>query len=155
VRGGFGLGGGFLYGGEFYGLLAAQARIGVQFNDTWGLIYSNTPSIAVLDTSVASFVLFQDWNTVMPTVTLADVVDLGVGPSLDVYTAALCGGGECITGTALGFGLHQRVAFLIGSSFPNQPRRVGFQLGADLHETFGAYGLESLSLAIQLGAEWF
>ena len=166
ARGGFGIGGGMLVttADGFLGpVIALQARIGVQINHYFGILYANTPqvSLTLKDGVNPGFV---DWNTIMATLTLGHFFEIGGGPSFDYFNIARCSADAsvvtgdsplCTQASGFAFGTHERVAFLIGGLSGNGPRRSGFQIGIDAHQAFGTGGLIPITLIGQIGAEWY
>ena len=72
------------------------------------------------------------FNEIMGDVTIGDVLQLGVGPSIDVITT--CDAGYNPSCSKADFGLDARVGVAFGHRQGWQ--RSGFMLGVDLHPTF-------------------
>lgn len=158
IRGGFGLGGGIILtpdSGVVGGLVALQLRLGVQVNHYFGIIYANTPQVLVIGNGNGVGAAFVDWNTIIATLTLGHFFELGAGPSFDYYAGGACTLQGCVSGSGFGFGLHERLAFLIGGLSGNGPRRSGFQIGIDAHQDYVTDGTIPITLIGQLGGEWY
>ncbi len=138
----------------------AGVQLGVQLNDMFGVYYSGTGAIGVAGSSGATgsgasagaFV----YNSVMGDVTLANILQLGLGPSLD--TLAFGSSDVSTSGsqaTALGgtyFGVQTRVGIAVGGSKPGRHGR--FMLGLEVHPTF-ASGIVPISAFLTIGGGSF
>ncbi len=169
LRGGFSLNGGVMLlpntasPGPSFGF---AARIGVQLNHYFGIVYQNTPIVTFTAqesgqgvTMSAGFKAgFADYNSALLMLTLFHHLDIGAGPSLDFL--AVANGTLSLMGTTSGSssgvspGAHGRVAFNIGGLSGNGPRRSGFAIGVDAHPMFTGPG-QGLSLTAGLGGEWY
>lgn len=164
ARGGFSLGGGVLLSttdGVIGPVMSLSGRIGVQFNHYFGLVYQNTPLIT-FTTQSGLDLGFIDYNTLLATLTLGHFFDVSAGPSADFYLIARCRASIGLSGpsagcpseTSWGFGVHERISFLIGGLSGNGPRRSGFALGVDLHQAF-LDGYVPMTFTVNVGAEWY
>ena len=138
----------------------AGLQLGVQINDMLGVYYSGTAAIGVAGSngstgsgaSAGAFV----YNSVMGDVTLANILQLGAGPSLD--TMAFGSSDVSTSGsssTALAgtyFGIQTRVGIAVGGSKPGKKGR--FMLGLEVHPTF-ASGVVPISAFLTLGGGYF
>lgn len=164
ARGGFSLGGGVLLtptDGVIGPVMSLSGRVGVQFNHYFGLVYQNTPLIT-FTTQSGLDLGFIDYNTLLATLTLGHFFDVSAGPSADFYLIARCRASIGLSGpsagcpseTSWGFGVHERISFLIGGLSGNGPRRSGFALGVDLHQAF-LDGYVPMTFTVNVGAEWY
>jgi hypothetical protein len=168
LRGGFSLNGGLVHtpdgNGPAFGL---AGRLGVQFNSYLGLYYQNTPLVTFAPsqagTSVSFHAGFADYNTVLASLTLLDIVELAVGPSVDYAKYADCSAGVtgfvptsgCQSGSSVALGGHARVAIHFGGIFASgKGRRSGFMVNADIHPLLLS-DLSAFSATLGLGAEWY
>ncbi len=168
LRGGFSLNGGLVHtpdgNGPAFGL---AGRLGVQFNSYFGLYYQNTPLVTFAPSSAGQSVSFHagfaDYNTILGSLTLLDMVELAVGPSVDYAKYADCSAGVtgfvptsgCQSGSSVALGGHARVSFDFGGLFGDgKTRRSGFLLNADIHPLLFS-DLSAFSATVGLGAEWY
>jgi hypothetical protein len=168
LRGGISANGGvfLLPANPVGGAASLSARIGVQFNHYIGLYYQNTPIIGatVAHQQESATVVGADYNSALLSLTLANVFEIGAGPSLDYLGLAkgsisntsnvLTANPMLATGTGVVAGGHGRVAFYIGGLSGGGPRRSGLAIGVDAHPMFLSTG-KALSLTAGLGAEWY
>lgn len=143
-----GVGGAVVASGPDIGMGGAQLRLGVTLGDMIAFYYQPTGLIGALvnrpDGSEAAAGLL--WNTAMVELTFADMLQLGVGPSMDFVWGcdnAFQNEIECDTSDPL-FGLHGRTAFVFGGGGPGQ--RGGLTLSLDVHPTF--YESDEVALAV-------
>jgi len=167
VRGGFSVNGGLVHtpdgNGPAFGL---AARLGVQFNQFLGLYYQNTPLVTfapVRGAQSAGFHAgFADYNTILASLTLLDVLEIAVGPSVDYAKYADCSAGVtgftpsagCESGSSVALGGHGRVAFNFGGLFSGEGRRSGFGIAADIHPLLLS-DVSAFSFTLGLGGEWY
>ena len=168
VRGGFSVNGGLVHtpdgNGPAFGL---AGRLGVQFNSYFGLYYQNTPLVTFAPTSGAQSAGFHagfaDYNTILASLTLLDVLEIAAGPSVDYAKYADCSAGVsgftpsagCESGSSVALGGHGRVSFDFGGIFDNgKERRSGFQISADIHPLLLS-DLSAFSATLGLGSEWY
>ena len=150
VRGGLSAGGGFVYvtsdtGSAIAPALGVAGRVGVQINNLFAVYYQNMAAVPVGGGGTGFF----DYNAFMASVTGANVIDFGVGPSADVIMVS----SGSTTKTAALFGLHSRLGFQFGGE-PKHERRQGFSLALDLHPTFGPGGV-LFTMGASAGYEWY
>lgn len=143
-----GVGGAVIASGPDIGMGGAQLRVGVGLGDMIAFYYQPTGLIGALvdrpNGSEAAAGLL--WNTAMLELTFADMLQLGVGPSMDFVWGcdnAFQNEIECDTSDPL-FGLHGRTAFVFGGSGPGQ--RAGLTLSLDVHPTF--YESDEVALSV-------
>ncbi len=162
----FRLRGGFLFGGGLFSIPEANkatggaaslgVQLGAQFNHYFSIYYQVTPLIGLIASDDFSYGLFI-YNSFLAGLTLLDFLDIGFGPSVDVYTTGTGsiakGGGGSEAGAA--FGLHLKGALIIGSGpTKDEARRSGFTLGVDFHP-FWLRGTTGLSLTFGIGGTWY
>jgi hypothetical protein len=154
LRGGFSFNGGVVFANGASGpAVSVAARLGVQFNHLFGLYYQATPMVTLVSGKDGVAAGFVEYNSLIANFTLAHMVDLGVGPSVDYMAVAGCGD-ECTAGSRLAFGAHGRVAVNIGGLSGHGPRRSGFAIGVDVHPIFLPDG-PIVSLTGGIGGEWY
>jgi hypothetical protein len=161
LRGGLSANGGmfFLPANPAGGAASISGRIGLQFNHALGLYYQNTPIVGatMAPAQRSGAVVAADYNSLLLSLTLLHIVDLGLGPSLDYVAVAkgsIAPSPSLATGTGVAAGGHGRVAIHIGGLSGEGPRRSGLAIGADAHPMFLATG-KALSLTAGLGVEWY
>ena len=120
----------------------------MQLNDLFSLYYQNSVTTAIFTDGSGVGVL--DYNSALANLTLADTVDLGLGPSFTVV--ALSAGNS--SGVAVAGGMHARVAVNLGGASGAGPRRRGVSLGVDVHPTFAPGGVLTTA-GFTVGYEWF
>jgi len=168
LRGGFSLNGGLVHtpdgNGPVFGL---AARLGVQLNAYFGLYYQNTPLVTFAPSQASQSVSFHagfaDYNTVLASLTLLDMFEFAVGPSVDYAKYADCSAGVtgfvptsgCKSGSSIALGGHGRVSFDFGGLFGDgKERRSGFLINADIHPLLLS-DLSAFSATLGIGAEWY
>ncbi|MEP7123962.1 MAG: hypothetical protein ABJE95_23750 [Byssovorax sp.] len=168
LRGGFSLNGGLVHtpdgNGPAFGL---AGRLGVQINAYFGLYYQNTPLATFAPSqasrSVSFHAGFADYNTVLASLTLLDMLEIAVGPSVDYAKYADCSAGVtgfvptsgCQSGSSVALGGHGRVSFDFGGLFGDgNERRSGFMINADIHPLLLS-DVSAFSATLGLGAEWY
>jgi hypothetical protein len=168
LRGGFSVNGGLVHtpdgNGPAFGL---AGRLGIQINQYLGLYYQNTPLVTFAPAKQAQSVSFHagfaDYNTILASLTVLDVFEFAVGPSIDYAKYADCSAGVtgfkptsgCESGSSVAFGGHGRVSFDFGGLFDNgKERRSGFQISADIHPLLLS-DLSAFSATLGLGSEWY
>lgn len=118
--------------GDYPGWMVAPAmfRVGVQIIEEVSVVYQNTAYLIFFDAPGASAdANLVDQNAILGMVTLASIVDLGGGVSLDVF--------DTQDGPDVGPGLQGRVAVNLGPGQNQETgRRIAFNLSADVHVTF-------------------
>jgi len=158
LRGGFSLNGGTAFGMASGPVLSAAARLGVQVSRSFSVYYQQSPTLFLASNQGATATGFLDLNSVLASVTLADVVDVGAGPSLDYYAAGSCSvANECsAAGGARGWqlGSHGRVAITLGARDRETGRRSGVSIGIDEHPMFGGGAVLALT-TLGIGGEWY
>jgi hypothetical protein len=154
VRGGFSLNGGWAFGLAQGPVISLALRLGMQVNRIFGVYYQQSPMIflASNDTGIATG--FLDLNSVLGSVTLADMVDLAAGPSLDYYAAGGCSTADCSAGSGWQLGVHGRIALALGGRDKDTGRRSGLSLGLDEHPIFGGGSVLALT-TLGIGGEWY
>jgi hypothetical protein len=163
LRGGFSFNGGGAFeiaGGNTTpgGAISFAARLGVQFNHFVGLYYQNTPNLFFIAGQDSLHVGVFDFNSVLVNLTLVDMIELGVGPSLDagaVFGCSVADDVSCGGGSGVGFGMHGRFALNLGGLRGEGPRRSAFALGLDVHPIFMGNGAFLMSVTGGLGGEWY
>jgi hypothetical protein len=159
MRGGLSVGGGlgFLSAGGTTLMAPAghlTVRLGVQFNHLLSVIYQQMPQLMVITAGGGGAAMFLDYNSLLLNVTLADVFEIGAGPSFDFMAAATLSGLGVGTSSGTGFGVHGRIAAIIGGRAPGTARRSGFSIAADIHPFFFDGG-SLLVLGLSVGADWY
>ena len=175
MRGGFDISGGVMWlpGSGPSPTFGLSARIGVQINHYFSIVYQNMPlvtftaqeqmmslaGIASLGSTVSYKAGFADYNILMPMVTLFHMLDIGAGPSLDFLavssgSANVTNGSSNAAASGVSPGLHGRIAFNIGGLSGNGPRRSGFNIGVDAHPIFTSAGF-AFSVTGGIGGEWY
>ena len=120
--------GGPYIGANVGGAGGLWAQAGVQINPLLGVIYQTHAMIGgVGDRAGNGLFIGGIWNNeVMADFTLADVLQLGVGPSFDVFS---------VNNFTEGFlGVDARIGVALGHRVWGH--RSGFMLGVDIHPTF-------------------
>lgn len=145
------------------GFGGASVRVGVQIRPEWG-VYLNEQGLiggyVMAGSGWASTVVFATANTsLVGSYTLANRLELALGPSLDALSAVSVSvnssGGTAVgayEGTAIG--LHMRAALMLGRENVTTGGRSGFSLSFEAHPTFYA-GFTLTTLAVGLGGEWY
>lgn len=120
-------------------------RAGAQIDNQWAVYYMGTldgGGYSLGDGDVEeSAVYVAYYNTVLASFTLGHMLEFAAGPSID-SVAAISGTIDNGAGTTLegiagtSFGLHGRIALLLGSRPVERARRIGFTLSLDVHPTF-------------------
>jgi hypothetical protein len=167
LRGGFSVNGGLVHtpdgNGPAFGL---AARLGVQINSYFAFYYQNTPLVTFAPTrgaqSAGFHAGFADYNTLLASLTVLDVLEIAAGPSIDYAKYADCSAGVtgftptagCESGSSVAFGGHARVALVLGGLFGSKDRRSGFSIGADIHPLL-ASDVSAYSATLGIGAEWY
>lgn len=173
MKDGFRLRAGFLGGGGIIKsptgngpAFAVSGQIGFQINHYVSVYYQNTPMVTLTPQTTADSVGFKagfiDFNSVLGGVTLLHLLDLGFGPSYDFDTYKKCAAeldgfiptGDCQNTSGWHFGLHGRVALIIGGLDGDGPKRSGLIIAADVHPTF-LPGETNLTFTLGLGKQWY
>jgi len=156
LRGGFSLNGGTAFGMASGPVLSAAARVGVQVSRSFAVYYQQSPTLFLASNQGATATGFLDLNSVLASVTVADVLDLGAGPSVDYRAAGSCSiANECTSaGTGWQLGSHGRVAITLGARDPETGRRSGVSIGLDEHPMFGGGSVLALT-TLGIGGEWY
>jgi hypothetical protein len=156
LRGGFSLNGGTAFGMATGPVLSAAARVGVQVSRSFAVYYQQSPTLFLASNQGATATGFLDLNSVLASVTLADVIDVGAGPSVDYRAAGTCSiANECTAaGTGWQLGSHGRVAITLGARDPETGRRSGVSIGLDEHPMFGGGSVLALT-TLGIGGEWY
>jgi hypothetical protein len=157
-RGGFLIGGGpFLVPGLDVngGGAMLNFRLGAQITHLFAVYYQGQGIAGALVGSSGALALAGGFNNVMVGLTLVDLIELGLGPSVDI----LAGAGISTSGAGAGAevrpGADARVAFLFGGGpDPGRIRRSGFSIGADVHPTFLDGGV-LIAITVGVGGEWY
>jgi hypothetical protein len=157
-RGGFDIGGGFVTipeGGVSGFTINLMARLGVQINHLFGIVYQPTPTAMFLfDGGLAAGA--GVYNNLLAMFTFGHFLDVGVGPSVDVLGIAACSSSACGAGVLIAPGVDGRIAFNLGGLDGNGPRRSGFNIGFDVHPSFLLPGpVVLLNFIAGIGAEWY
>lgn len=170
LRGGVSLGGGPIvpFGNgnltSAGGLGGISVRFGAQFSHLFGVYLQSQNTLgglAILNErgEATGVLLAQTFNSVLASFTFFHMLEVAAGPSLDYIGFAGCAASvsrqACDSGAGAGFGLHGRVALSLGGLIGGGPRRVGFNIGGDLHPVFFvAQGGGYLAATISLGVEF-
>jgi hypothetical protein len=156
LRGGFSLNGGMAAGLASGPAVSLALRIGAQMGRYFGLYYQQSPLIFVASsgdgTTAAAFL---DMNSILASVVLADMIDLGAGPSLDYYAAGACDANvNCAAASGWQLGMHGRLALTLGGRDATTGRRSGFSIGVDEHPMFAGGQVLALT-TLGIGGEWY
>lgn len=168
LRGGFSVNGGLVHtpdgNGPAFGL---SGRLGVQINQFFGVYYQNTPLVtfaAKRGANSAGFHSgFADYNTILASLTVLNILELAAGPSVDYAKFADCSAAVsgtftpsagCTSGSSVAFGGHARVAIVLGGLFGSKDRRSGFSIAAEIHPLL-ASDLSAYTATLGLGGEWY
>jgi hypothetical protein len=154
VRGGFSLNGGGAFGLAQGPVVSLALRLGVQVNRLFGVYYQQSPMIFLASNDNGVAAGFLDLNSVLGSVTLADMLDIAAGPSLDYYAAGGCGSADCSAGSGWQLGVHGRLALNLGGRDKETGRRSGLSIGLDEHPMFGAGSVLALT-TLGIGGEWY
>lgn len=139
-------------------------RLGVQFNKYLAIVYQNSAIVTLLvnptDNSEGVEAAAIDENAALVILTLGNFLDLGVGPSLDVYASAgaSLNGGNPSAGSSTGVwpGIATRIAVNLGGGPSKENgRRIGFNLSIDPHSSFYPGTGTLLTVPVGIGAEFF
>ncbi len=147
------------------GVGGVLGRIGVQINNTWGVYYQLGGIVGAYVVAgpgeAESNVFAAAWNTLMGSATLFHMLDFGLGVSVDsvasVSAAASSGDDPSASSTVYAGttgGLHGRVALIFGRAPYDVPRRGGFAISLDLHNTF-IEGDGLFTATLGLGGDWY
>lgn len=128
-------------------------QVGVQVNRSIAVYYQGHQMVGLY----AGFAAFS-FNEVMVDWTIKDVLQLGIGPSLDVISSDQCflTCGPNSKTTIVAFGADLRVGVALG--WKKRFHRVGFMAGVDLHPTFydaGTTTAVSMPVLITLGGGFY
>ena len=139
----------------------------MQFNSYLGLYYQNTPLVTFAPSTGAQSASFHagfaDYNTILASLTLLDVLEIAAGPSVDYAKYADCSAGVtgftptsgCASGSSVALGGHARVSFDFGGLLASgNERRSGFAIGADIHPLLLS-DVSAFSFTVGLGGEWY
>jgi hypothetical protein len=109
-------------------------QLGAQINDNVGVYYNGTAAVGAGYGTAGAFV----YNSVVPELTLANIFQVGAGPSLDSFAFGSVSlkntGAKAVAIAGTFFGIQGRIGVAIGSSKPGKKGR--FMLGLELHPTF-------------------
>lgn len=146
------LGGPWLLPDKMGGAGGVGVQLGVQINDNVGVYYSGTAGIGAAYGTAGAFA----YNAVVPELTLGNILQVGLGPSLDSFAFGSVNVSQAgASATAIGgtfFGVQGRVGIAVGSSRPGKKGR--FMLGAEVHPTFLA-GIVPTTLFLTIGGGSF
>lgn len=158
VRGGFSLNGGAAAGIASGPAFSLGLRLGAQFGRYFGVYYQQSPMLFLASNGSGSgaAAAFLDMNSVLAALTLADIVEIGAGPSLDYYAAAGCDSTavNCSTASGWQLGMHGRLALTLGGRDATTGRRSGFSIGLDEHPMFADGQVLALT-TLGVGGEWY
>jgi hypothetical protein len=169
LRGGVSFGGGPIFP---WGLPLAQSvggmgsinvRLGVQLFHALGIYAQSMNTIGgigvqTMSGGTAAYALFQSYNSALLSLTIAHLLEIAAGPSLDYVTFVGCDSStvSCGSGEGAGLGVHARVSLNIGGISGRGPRRTAFNIGLDAHPLFFlAHGGGMFATALTLGVEWY
>lgn len=145
------------------GAAGLSFRIGVQINHYVGVYVQSQNLFGGIYATNASgaqsgALMGHSQNALLASVTLAHVLELAAGPSVDVLGFGNCDSATlaCGTGVETGLGGHARAAILLGGWAPTSARRFGFSMSADIHPTkyVGQNG-GLVGVMLGLGLDWF
>lgn len=153
-RSGISLGGGVTVGPVLGPTAALSVRLGAQWGRYFGTYLQSQPTVFFVSSDAGVVVGFTVNNSLLAALTLFDMLELGVGPSLDYLGLAGCAGSSCIAGTGLAFGADARVAVNFGHRDPRGGRRSGLTLSADLHPLFVGDSVVFFTV-FSVGVDWF
>lgn len=140
--------GGGLAGDHEAGMGGGQLRLGAQINDLFAIYYQGEGFIGAWSTD--SRLAGMLYNVAMAELTLADVFQLGLGPSLDyVWGCRDPNGNRDLACANEGpfFGADARLAVVLGGEGPHN--RHGVTFSATIHPTW--FAEDSVSVAALLG----
>jgi len=143
-----GLGGGQWESGPDLGMGGAAIRLGVQLGDVFAVYYQPTGMIGSIidrdpgEDEIAGLM----WNSAVAELTLGNMFQLGVGPSVDfiwgceedIQDEVACANSDVF------FGLDGRLALVLGDYGPGS--REGFVIEARIHPTW--YDDDEASIAV-------
>jgi hypothetical protein len=133
IRFGWDVGAGGVVGYRSSFALNFGLRLGWQLSSEHAVFYQGNLPIAFFGESSPGVgdggVFVAVTNAVMYEFTVAHLLHLGVGPSVDAVATSIGGVRD-----GWFFGAHGRIALTLGTQRPG--RRTGFSLGLDLHPTF-------------------
>jgi len=157
-RGGFSIGGGVGFGFGTMPVFVAQGRLGAQINRMFSVFYQPTGTVGVMASAGSAAAVVTAQNAIVGNLTLADVFEVGVGPSIDYVAAgaaSVAAGGAGIAAAGVAFGADARLAWIPGgASGAESGRRSGFAITLNVHPTF-AGGMTIVPVTLGLGADWF
>jgi hypothetical protein len=155
LRGGFSLNGGAAFGLASGPILSMAVRLGVQVTRAFGLYYQQSPMIFLASNEGSTAAGFLDLNSALASLTLADILDVAAGPSVDYYAAGSCGmANDCAGASGWQLGMHGRLALTLGGRDRETGRRSGFSVGLDEHPMFGGGSVLALT-TLGVGGEWY
>ncbi len=152
LRWAFGATGGPFIGGNVGGAGGLWGQLGVQINQLIGVYYQTHAMIGGVGSRAGDTIFIGGiWNNeVMVDFTFADVFQVGVGPSFDVFSVNSFTEGFLGVDARVGVGLGHRI----------WGHRSGFMLGVDIHPTFitdSAFPTTDVitSVLLTLGGGWW
>jgi hypothetical protein len=157
LRGGFNLGGGYVFGVAGGPIIDATVRLGVQLGRVFGLAVQTQPNLFIISGTGGAVLGFGINNSALAEFTLFDFLQLGVGPSLDYLAAASCATGDtsCSAAEGVGFGVHGRAAIILGGRNPQGGARGGFSISLNVHPLFLGNGNFLFFSTLGIGADWY
>jgi hypothetical protein len=157
LRGGFNLGGGYVFGPAHGPIIDLSLRLGVQLGRVFGLAIQTQPNLFIISAAASPVVGFGIYNSLLAEFTLFDFLQLGAGPSLDYLAAASCPAGDtsCTAAEGVGFGVHGRAAIILGGRNPQGGARGGFSISLNVHPLFLGNGNILFLSTLGIGADWY
>ena len=116
-------------------VLGVTGQIGVQQNDLFAVFYQPRLLAGSFFDGDNSATVIAFYNTLMFDFTIADMVQFGLGPSLDLGVAGVCGRTTCEGFGGAFFGADFKAGLVFGGD-RRYPSRSGFLLALHVHPTW-------------------
>lgn len=133
-------------------VLGLTAQLGVQHNDLFAVYYQPRMLAGSYFAGVSDGAVVAVYNTVMFDFTLADMVQLGVGPSLDLGVIGVCRANDCSGFGGAFFGADFKAALALGVRVPGGGRS-GFVLALHVHPTWIGPDRQVTTVTLGFGVE--
>lgn len=116
-------------------ILGLTGQLGVQQNDLFAVYYQPRLLAGTFLAGAREGAVLAGYNTLMFDFTLADIVQLGLGPSLDLGIVGVCRPNDCSGFGGAFFGADFKAAIALGARGPFGARS-GFVIALHVHPTW-------------------